>query len=108
MIQSYETMYILRPDLGEERVSEQVSTYRDMLAEQGGSVEIQVMGKKRMAYPIERFQDGIYVLMNYSVTGAAIAPMERAMRLSEEVLRFLTIKIEASPAAAAEPEPVES
>ncbi len=89
----YETMYILRPDLGEEQVEQAVNKYQNILREQGAdNIEIQNRGKRRLAYEINRNRDGIYIQMNYTGPGAAIAPMERAMRLSEEVIRYLTIK----------------
>jgi small subunit ribosomal protein S6 len=89
----YETMYILRPDLGEEQVEQAVNKYQNLLREQGAdNIEIQNRGKRRLAYEINRNRDGIYIQMNYTGPGAAIAPMERAMRLSEEVIRYMTIK----------------
>ena len=89
----YETMYILRPDLGEEQVELAVNKYQNMLKDQGAdNLEIQNRGKRRLAYEINRNRDGIYIQMNYTGPGAAIAPMERAMRLSEEVIRYMTIK----------------
>jgi small subunit ribosomal protein S6 len=89
----YETMYILRPDLGEEQVEQAVNKYQNFLREQGAdNIEIQNRGKRRLAYEINRNRDGIYIQMNYTGPGAAIAPMERAMRLSEEVIRYLTVK----------------
>ncbi len=89
----YETMYILRPDLGEEQVEQAVNKYQNFLQEQGAdNIEIQNRGKRRLAYEINRNRDGIYIQMNYTGPGTAIAPMERAMRLSEEVIRYLTIK----------------
>jgi small subunit ribosomal protein S6 len=93
MINSYEMMYILRPDLGEEQVQQQVKKYQEFLQNNGvEDVQVQIRGKKRLAYPIKKFQDGIYVLMNYEADGTQIASLERAMRLSEEVIRYLTIK----------------
>ncbi|MEA5582878.1 30S ribosomal protein S6 [Nodularia harveyana UHCC-0300] len=89
----YETIYILRPDLGEEQVEQAITKYQNFLTEQGAeNIEIQNRGKRRLAYEIKKHRDGIYVQMNYTGGGAAIAPMERAMRLSEEVIRYLTIK----------------
>lgn len=91
----YETMYILRPDLGDEQVEQAIATYQNLIQEQGAeNIEIQNRGKRRLAYEIDRQRDGIYVQMNYQGPGAAIAVMERAMRLSEEVMRYLTIKQE--------------
>lgn len=91
----YETMYILRPDLGDDQVEQAINKYQNLLREQGISdIEIQNRGKRRLAYEIQRHRDGIYVQMNYAGPGSAIAPMERAMRLSEEVIRYLTMKQE--------------
>ena len=91
----YETMYILRSDLGEEQVEQGISKYQNLLREQGAEqIEIQHRGKRRLAYEINRQRDGIYVQMNYQGPGTLVAPLERAMRLSEEVMRYLTIKQE--------------
>ncbi|MDB9375067.1 30S ribosomal protein S6 [Nodularia sphaerocarpa] len=89
----YETIYILRPDLGDEQVEQAISKYQKLLTDHGSeNIKIQNRGKRRLAYEIKKHRDGIYVQMDYSGPGSAIAPMERAMRLSEEVIRYLTIK----------------
>ena len=91
----YETMYILRPDLGEEQVEQAINKYQNLIREQGAEqIEIQHRGKRRLAYEINRQRDGVYIQMNYQGPGTLIAPLERAMRLSEEVIRYLTIKQE--------------
>jgi small subunit ribosomal protein S6 len=91
----YETMYILRPDLTDEQVEQAVNKYENLLREQGAdNIQIQNRGKRRLAYEINRHRDGIYIQMNYTGPGKAIAVLERAMRLSEEVIRYLTIKQE--------------
>ncbi|MEO0409898.1 MAG: 30S ribosomal protein S6 [Cyanobacteria bacterium P01_A01_bin.135] len=97
---SYETMYILRPNLGEEDTTQIIETYQNMLTDNGAEeITIQHRGKRRLAYEIDRNREGIYVQMNYRAPGDAIAIMQRAMRLSESVLRFLTIKQELVEAA---------
>ncbi len=99
----YETMYILRPDLTDEQVEQTVTKYENLLKEQGSdNIQIQNRGKRRLAYEINRHRDGIYIQMNYTGPGNAIALLERAMRLSEEVIRYLTLK-----QAVPQPEPVE-
>lgn len=91
----YETMYILRPDLNDEQVEQAIAKYENLLREQGAdNIQIQNRGKRRLAYEIHRQRDGIYIQMNYTGAGNIIAPLERAMRLSEEVIRYLTIKQE--------------
>lgn len=91
----YETMYILRPDLGDEQVVQQIAKYENLIREHGAeNIEIQNRGKRRLAYEINKHRDGVYVQMNYTGPGTAIAIMERAMRLSEEVIRYMTVKQE--------------
>ena len=94
MTQSYyETMYILRPDIPEEEVETHVTKYRDLVTESGGVVlDCQMRGKRRLAYSIAKHREGIYVQLNHDGDGQQVAPMERAMRLSEDVIRYLTIK----------------
>ncbi len=91
--QPYEMMYILRPDLSEELVNQEIEKYRGLLEEyQIENLQIKNLGKKRFAYLIKKFNEGYYVQMNYLANGKQVAPIERAMRLSDEVLRYLTIK----------------
>jgi small subunit ribosomal protein S6 len=91
---NYETMYILRPDLGDELTDQAIAKYQAILVEQGAiSVDTQHRGKRRLAYEINRNRDGIYVQMNYTAAGNTVAVMERAMRLGEDVIRYLTIKL---------------
>jgi len=89
----YETMYILRPDIPEEEVETHVNKYRDIVLEAGGEVlDTQMRGKRRLAYSIAKHREGIYVQLNHNGNGQQVAPLERAMRLSEDVIRYLTIK----------------
>ncbi|CAA9390728.1 30S ribosomal protein S6 [Phormidium sp. FACHB-592] len=91
----YETMYILRPDLNEEAVDQAIEKYQTILRENGANVlETQHRGKRRLAYEIQKNREGIYIQINYQSDGSQVALLERAMRLSEEVIRFLTIKQE--------------
>ena len=103
----YETMYILRPDMSDEQVDQAIETYQTIVKDNGGELlETQHRGKRRLAYEIERFREGIYIQMNYNNGGAAVAAMERAMRLSESVIRYLTVKqevVEEAPSDAPDP-----
>ncbi len=95
---NYEMMYIVRPDLSEDRVEETIAKYKDYLSEQGADeIEVQIRGKRRLAYPIGKYLDGIYIQMNYKADGTQIAPLERMMRLSEDVIRYLTLKLKRNP-----------
>ena len=96
MINTYEMMFILRPDLNGEQVNQQLHKYSSFLKDNGAQkISIEVWGKRRLAYPIQKFQDGIYVLTYYTGDGTQVAKVEKQMRFSDEVIRYLTIKQEA-------------
>ena len=91
----YETMYILRPDIPEEEVDSHLKKYSEMLVEAGVEVlDSQMRGKRRLAYPIAKHKEGIYVQLSHKGNGQQVAILERAMRLSEDVIRYLTVKQE--------------
>ena len=91
----YETMYILRPDIAEEEVIKHIEKYNKTLENNGGKVlDSQMRGKRRLAYPIAKHREGIYVQLSHQGNGQHIAKIEKAMRLSEDVIRYLTIKQE--------------
>lgn len=88
-------MYILRPDLNDEAIDQAIEKYQNILRENGTEIiETQHRGKRRLAYEIAKQREGIYIQMNYRGDGSQIAAMERAMRLSSEVIRYLTVKQE--------------
>ena len=91
----YETMYILRPDIAEEEVAKHIEKYNNILEKNGGKVlDSQMRGKRRLAYTISKHREGIYVQLSHQGDGQHIAKIEKAMRLSEDVIRYLTIKQE--------------
>ena len=91
----YETMYILRPDIPEEEVESHLTKYRDILVEAGADVlDNQMRGKRRLAYSINKHKEGIYVQLSHNGDGQQVAVLEKAMRLSEDVIRYLTVKQE--------------
>ena len=94
----YEMMYILRPDLSEEQVNDAIERYNSFLSERGAeNIDVTNRGKRRLAYPVKRFLDGIYIQLNYEADGKQVAPLERAMRLSEDVIRYLTLNLKNPP-----------
>ena len=89
----YETMYILRPDIPEEEVDSHLKKYNEILEKSGTDVlDSQMRGKRRLAYPISKHKEGIYVQLSHKGDGQQVAVLERAMRLSEDVIRYLTVK----------------
>tara|TARA_A100001388_G_scaffold264803_1_gene236404 strand:- start:641 stop:1108 length:468 start_codon:yes stop_codon:yes gene_type:complete len=91
----YETMYILRPDIAEDEVSNYIDKYNKLLEEFGGKIlDSQMRGKRRLAYQISKHREGIYVQLSHQGDGQHIFKIEKAMRLSEDVIRYLTVKQE--------------
>ena len=91
----YETMYILRPDIAEDDVTNHISKYNKLLEELGGKIlDSQMRGKRRLAYQIAKHREGIYVQLSHQGDGQHIVKFEKAMRLSDDVIRYLTVKQE--------------
>ena len=91
----YETMYILRPDIAEDEVTNHIDKYNKLLEELGGKIlDSQMRGKRRLAYQIAKHREGIYVQLSHQGDGQHIFKIEKAMRLSEDVIRYLTVKQE--------------
>ena len=91
----YETMYILRPDIAENEVTNHIDKYNKLLEELGVKIlDSQMRGKRRLAYQIAKHREGIYVQLSHQGDGQHIFKIEKAMRLSEDVIRYLTVKQE--------------
>ena len=91
----YETMYILRPDIAEGEVTNHIDKYNKLLEEFGGTIlDSQMRGKRRLAYQIAKHREGIYVQLSHQGDGQHIFKIEKAMRLSEDVIRYMTVKQE--------------
>ena len=89
----YETMYILRPDIAEDEVTNHIEKYNKLLKECGGNVlNSQMRGKRRLAYQIAKHREGIYVQLSHTGDGQHIFKIEKSMRLSEDVIRYMTVK----------------
>jgi len=91
----YETMYILRPDIAEDEVTNYIDKFNKLLEEFGGTIlDSQMRGKRRLAYQIAKHREGIYVQLSHTGDGQHISKIEKAMRLSEDVIRYMTVKQE--------------
>lgn len=91
----YESMYILKPDLEEEKRVELIERFKNVVAEMGGTVEkVDEWGKRRLAYPINYINDGYYVLMYFEAEGTVPAELERRYKISDDVLRFIVVNLD--------------
>jgi small subunit ribosomal protein S6 len=93
MNRTYELMFIVRPDMTVEDLDKLLSMLQSIVPASGGSiVKVDKMGKRRLAYTVKRFHEGIYVLMVVEGGGAVIHELERRLRVTEQVIKFLTVR----------------
>ena len=91
----YEIMVILDPSLEERTVTPSLDTYLNVIRTAGGSVEkLDVWGRRRLAYEIAKHTEGIYAVIDVQTTPAAVAELDRQLRLNESVLRTKVIRPE--------------
>ncbi len=90
----YETIYILRPTLGEEEINAIVENTQSIITgDNGVIIDTDRWGMRKLAYPIEKEIQGFYVFCDYAGTPAAVAEVERKFRIDDAILRYMTIKI---------------
>jgi len=92
---NYESVLIARQDLGASQVSNIVSDLSDVIKKEGGEVvRVDNWGLKNLAYRIKKNRKGHYVVMNIAAPANAIAEFERIMRFNEDIIRYMTVKVE--------------
>jgi small subunit ribosomal protein S6 len=95
MNRTYELMFIVRPDMTDEDLDKLIGTLQSVVPASGGTVKsVDKMGKRRLAYTVRKFHDGIYVLMVVEGGGPVIHELERRLRVTEPVIKFLTVRID--------------
>ena len=91
----YESVIIARQDLGASQVNNLVDELKNVIANQGGEVvRVDNWGLKNLAYRIKKNRKGHYVLLNIAAPAQAVAEYERVMRVNEDIIRYMTIKVE--------------
>ncbi|KGP76393.1 30S ribosomal protein S6 [Desulfosporosinus sp. Tol-M] len=92
-MKAYEILYIIRPDLDEEATTVLVDRLSGLVTSNGGdNVTVDKWGKRRLAYEIQDYKEGQYVLMNFEGEGRTSQEIERVMKISDDVIRFLTVR----------------
>lgn len=96
---SYETMVVLRPDLGDEARDSELAKFEAFLQKSGAEdIQVTIRGRQRLAYPIKSFADGIYVLYTYDASPQVVAPVQKLLSTPTagaelNVLRHMTFRI---------------
>ena len=95
MSRLYEVMFIVRPDVADEDVDKLVATFTNSVTSNGGTVKnVEKLGRRKLAYLVQKFSDGNYLLFTIEAPGAAIAELERRLRVAEPVIKFITVRID--------------
>lgn len=95
-MRTYEVPFIVAPNVDDESIDKLIAQYEQAVTEKGGKVvRVERMGRRRLAYPIRKFREGIYVLLVVEGNGKEIAELERRLRVnSDVVLRYISIRID--------------
>ncbi len=91
----YEVMFIVRPDVADEDVDKLIASLDQTVTGGGGTVRsTEKLGKRKLAYMVRRFNDGNYILLTIDADGSLIAELERRLRVSEPVIKFITVRMD--------------
>ena len=91
----YEVMFIVRPDAVEEDVDKLIAGFSATVTSGGGVVKtVEKMGRRKLAYTVRKFNDGNYVLLTVEADGAGVLELERRLRVTEPVIKFITVRID--------------
>ena len=89
----YETLFVIKPTLTDEETAAQIAKVKDVLAKEGAElVGTDDMGMRKLAYPVEKHARGYYTVLFYKGEGTVIQELERNLKISEDVIKFLTVK----------------
>ena len=91
----YEVVYIVQPNVAEDDVNTLSTNLQQIVTSQGGEiVKAELMGRRQLAYPIGRVTEGQYMLMEVAGSGSEIAELERRMRVNDQVVRYITVRVD--------------
>ena len=89
----YETLFVVKPTLTEEEIATQITKVKDILSKEGAELAAtNDMGMRKLAYPVEKHSRGYYTVLLYKAEGTLIEELERNLKISEDVIKFLTVK----------------
>ncbi len=93
-MRKYETLYVLKPDLEEEKRNELIEKFKTIIEKDGEIEEVNEWGTKKLAYEIDKIKEGYYVLVNFKANTDLPKELERNFRISDDVIRYLVVNLE--------------
>ncbi len=95
MLRKYETLILLSPDLTEEDRQNLLNVFQKVVEDYSGElINVDHWGLKELAYPVKKYFRGYYVRLEYGAPGTLVTELERRMRITDGVLKFLTVKLQ--------------
>jgi small subunit ribosomal protein S6 len=95
MSRVYEVMFIVRPDLADEDLDKLIAGFEATVTHGGGTVKsTEKMGRRKLAYLVRKFSDGNYILLTIEASGDLVAELERRLRVTEQVIKFITVRMD--------------
>ncbi|HEV2276236.1 MAG TPA: 30S ribosomal protein S6 [Acidobacteriaceae bacterium] len=95
MQRTYEIMFIVRPDIQEEELDNLIAGFETNITNGGGTVKSkEKLGRRKLAYLVKKFNDGNYVLLTVEADGSLVGEIERRLRVSEPVIKFITVRMD--------------
>jgi small subunit ribosomal protein S6 len=90
---NYETLYVLKPTLTDEEAAANIAKVEEILVKNGAEIlATDKMGIRRLAYPVQKHERGIYTVVYFKAEGSLIAELERNLKFNEEIIKYLTVK----------------
>ena len=95
MSRLYEVMFIVRPDIEDEEADKLIAGFSSTITSGGGVVKsVEKMGRRKLAYTVRKFNDGNFVLLTIEANGAVVLELERRLRVTEPVIKFITVRMD--------------
>jgi small subunit ribosomal protein S6 len=95
MSRLYEVMFIVRPDVEDEEADKLIESLANTVKTGGGQVKsAEKLGRRKLAYQVRKFNDGNYILLTVEADGAVVLELERRLRVTEQVIKFITVRMD--------------
>ncbi|MBR2786470.1 MAG: 30S ribosomal protein S6 [Clostridia bacterium] len=89
----YESVIIINPNVDEEGIKALISRFTDLINSDGKLEKVDELGKRKLAYDVKKFQEGFYAVFYFEANTGLIAELERNYRITDEVIKFMTVKL---------------
>jgi len=93
-MRNYETIFILKPSLEEEKRNEAIEKFKAIIAADGEIEKVEEWGNRKLAYEIEKIREGYYVLVNFKANSTLPKELERNFKISDDVIRYIVVNLE--------------